>query len=97
MLINPKQAILIADALDEVERQQSNHVSDGGIYTDADYALIFTLSGVLRSMARRGVNADLLLRDMGAADLLDGGHLFHQDTIASIPGATEALSKAGAS
>lgn len=60
MQLTPNQMTMIANALALAhEGFEDNHVEAGGVNTDEDIEVVGVLRDVLRSIARRGVNADL--------------------------------------
>lgn len=79
MLLTPNQLIMLADCIDlGREGCLANHVENGGTNTEADLARLDVLEEICRSMARRGVTAEVVIKDKGPASLAEGGHVFQE-------------------
>ncbi|MGE8141741.1 hypothetical protein ACQKOE_07185 [Novosphingobium sp. NPDC080210] len=82
MLLTPNQLVMLADCLDAgFEACEINHVENGGTNTEADILQLTRLEDALRTLARRGVAAELKLAEKGPASLLDGGILHAEPEI----------------
>lgn len=69
MQLTPNQMTMIANALALAhEGFEDNHVEAGGVNTDEDIEVVGVLRDVLRSIARRGVNATLTIFTKRPAD-----------------------------